>query len=159
MHAVGSYPAAMVFRDVGAEIRREHPGPGTIHPDLFHQVACAGSSNGDLHVITAASGKLFHTIRLAGGSWSEFGDVVTEISVREHPGSKAPQQIGAIGCAMVSDELHVACVDGSGIVWHTIRRAERTWYPFGNVLDVVHGDNPGSRLSLPMASIAVADSF
>src|SRR5688500_5661432 len=40
--------------------------------------------------------------------------------------------------------LHVVSIDASRNLWHTIRRIDGTWLPFGDVRDVVLGENPGS---------------
>lgn len=153
-HAVQTAPSTFTpFGDVRAVVIAENPS--SLDPGAFHQVCCAGD-NGDLHVCAVSAGNLFHTIRRADGTWFPFGDVVSVV-VGSNPGSLRPVGLGSVACAIVREELHVACIDAAGVIWHTVRRADGSWFPFGNVTEVVAGaggPNPG-----PASVVAVADSF
>jgi hypothetical protein len=87
-----------------------------------------GSSHGgELHVcgITSDSG-LWHTIRRADGSWLHFSDVEAQTGDRG--------AIVAAACAgNAAGELHLCAVSSDGHLWHTIRRADGTWFLFGDV--------------------------
>jgi hypothetical protein len=155
-HAVGTYPAALAFGDVGRQVLLENPG--SLDPGSFHFVSCAAETDGRLHICTAASGRLFHTIRRADGTWSAFGDVVAEIT-REHPGAPAPAAIGSVGCAVVGGELHLTAIDAAGVLWHTIRHGDGSWSEFGDVLAEVAREHPGSAAPNKVSTVAVADSF
>ena len=143
------------FRDVRSDVLAQNPG--SLDPGLFHLVSCAGL-DGALHICTISSGRLFHTIRRANGTFFPFGDVVGVV-VAQNPGSPRPMNLGSISCVMVNGELHVLCVDSAGMPWHTIRRADGTWFPFGDVVGVVVAQNPGSPVPGPIRSVAIADSF
>jgi hypothetical protein len=143
------------FGDVRGVVLAENPG--SMDPGLFHLVSCAGFA-GELHVCAISSGRLFHTVRRTNGTWFPFGDVVGVV-VAENPGSPQPVGLGNISCAIVNGELHVICVDNAGMPWHTIRRADGTWFPFGNMRDVVLAENPGSPVPGPILSVSIAYSF
>jgi hypothetical protein len=72
-------------------------------------------------------GKMWHTIRLANGSWPwPFGDVKSQTG--------DPGPFTAVGCAGIGGELHVCGVTSDGKMWHTIRHADGSWIrPFGDV--------------------------
>lgn len=143
------------FGDVRSVVLTENPG--SLDPGLFHSVSCAGLA-GELHVCTISSGRLFHTIRRADGTWFPFGDVV-RVVVAQNPGSPLPMGLGSVSCAMVNGEIHVICVDNAGVPWHTVRRADGTWFPFGDVRSAVLRHNPQSSVPGPIRSVAIADSF
>lgn len=154
-HALKTGSTWSPFGDVRGVVLAQNPG--SLDPGLFHLVSCSGI-DGQLHVCAISSGRLIHTIRRADGSWTAFGDVVAEV-VRENPASPSPSGLGSVSCAGVNGELQVTCVDGNGVLWHTIRRGDGTWFPFGNVKAVVLGSNPGTLDPGPISVVSVADSF
>jgi hypothetical protein len=154
-HALKSGSTWTPFGDVRSVVLAENPG--SFDPGLFHLVSCAGI-DGELHICAISSGRLFHTIRRANGTFSPFGDVVTAV-VGGNPGSPSPSGLGSVSCAGVNGELHILCVDAAGALWHTIRRADGTFFPFGDVKDVILGVHPGSLDPGQIATVAVADSF
>lgn len=143
------------FGDVRGAVLAQNPG--SFDPGLFHLVSCAGLA-GELHVCAISSGRLFHTIRRVNGTWFPFGDVVGVV-VAQNPGSPRPMNLRSISCAMVNGELHVICVDGAGGLWHSIRLANGTFFPFGDVTNVVLAQNPGSPVPGTIQTVAIADSF
>jgi len=40
--------------------------------------------------------------------------------------------------------LHLVCIDDNQRLWHTIRRLDGTWFPFGDVRPAALGQNPAS---------------
>jgi hypothetical protein len=143
------------FRDVRSVVLAQNPG--SLDPGEFNLVSCAGLA-GELHVCTISSGRLFHTIRRTDRSWFPFGNVV-DVVVAQNPGSPRPMGLRSISCDMVNGELHLICVDSAGVPWHTVRRAERTWFPFRDVRRTVLSQNPGSPDPGSIQSVAIADSF
>jgi hypothetical protein len=122
------------FWDVQAELRRtDNPslGPTPV-------VACATNAQGDLHVCALdVQGGLWHTIRLANGSWTGFGDVEAELRRTNLP---SLGQTPVVACATnAQSELHVCAMDNQGGLWHTIRLANGSWTGFGNINTEVGG--------------------
>jgi hypothetical protein len=124
--ANGSWPVG--FRDVEAELRRT----GLPSLGATPMIACATNAQGDLHVCAIdGQGGLWHTIRLANGSWVRFGDVQAQTSLLGP--SIGPTSY--VACATdAQGDLHICAVDEHGGLWHTIRRADGTWpQAFGDV--------------------------
>ena len=97
--------------------------PGAITSHTITRVGM-GALGGDLHVLPISNqGILFHGIRYADGSWSQFGN--------------ASGQVGgfvAAHAAGLASDLHVCGVTSNGKVWHSIRStATGNWLPFGDV--------------------------
>jgi hypothetical protein len=115
--------------------------PGSPDPGVFADVSCA-AIGADLHVSATANGNLWHLIRRADGSWTPFGDV-RGVALVQNPGTPNPGLFQKVSCTELNGELHV-CTSANDTLWHTIRRADTSWYPFGNVTAVVLGQNPNS---------------
>jgi phosphatidylserine/phosphatidylglycerophosphate/cardiolipin synthase-like enzyme len=112
-------------------------------PTAFSAVACAGVG-GDLHVIGVGGGRLYHTIRYAGGGWqSSFGDLNSAVSA-------APSQFSAVACAGAGGDLHVIGV-ADGRLHHTIRYASGGWQRFNNIHQVVTSGDPGQFTAVSCA--------
>jgi hypothetical protein len=108
------------------------------------RVACATNQVGDLHVcVIDDHGGLWHTIRMADGSWPfAFGDVQAETrKVGPNPGI-GPTPF--VACATnTAGDLHVCAIDVNGGLWHTIRMADGSWpFAFGDVLAVTKAATP-----------------
>jgi hypothetical protein len=118
--ADGSWPYQ--FGDAGSLLAHLHDSPP------YYAVACATNAIGDLHVIAKTDLRIWHTIRLADGSWPyPFGNVdeVTSSGIGEN--------YGAFACATnAAGDLHVITTDfPQGRILHTIRLANGSWpYPF-----------------------------
>jgi hypothetical protein len=85
-----------------------------------------------------------------------FNDVRTQV-LSEHPGSEDPGAVSGVSCAAIGAELHYLAVGrDDGRLWHTIRRANGTWFEFGNVRRVVLGDNPGTPDCGPVLAVSCA---
>ena len=89
-------------------------------------VACATSSQGDLHVCAIdENGGLWHTIRRPDGTWPfGFGDVQAE--TRRVGPSLGPTSFVACATSQQGD-LHVCVIDRKGELWHTMRLANGSW--------------------------------
>jgi hypothetical protein len=97
-------------------------------PGFIQAVSSSGNgATGDLHVLASTTdGALWHTIRLADGSWLPFGDVIGQAG--------NPGVIGSVASALIGGDLHVVVqTSNDGKAWHTIRLANGTWLPFGDV--------------------------
>ncbi|WP_219667592.1 M23 family metallopeptidase [Streptomyces bambusae] len=93
-------------------------------PGGARDVAEAGV-NGDTHVLAAGNdGRLYHSIRLADRSWTEWGDASWAAA--------APANVTQVSAVSIGADLHVAVV-ADGTVHHSVRRADGTWTPFGTV--------------------------
>jgi hypothetical protein len=148
-HAVRASNASWTsFEDVQAQTDRVGPNAG-IGPTPM--VACAAAPSGDLHICAIdVNGGLWHTIRQATGpTWPfRFGDVQAQTrQVGPNPGIGPTPYVA---CAVdPSGDLHVCATDLSGGLWHTIRKADKTWpFAFGNVLAVTRGSIPRVCASL-----------
>jgi hypothetical protein len=128
--ADGTWPFA--FGDVQAQTRKIGPNAG-IGPTQY--VACAVNPQGDLHLCAIdKNGGLWHTIRLADGSWPfAFGDVQAQTrKVGPNPGIGPTPRVA---CTVNGQgDLHVCAIDTNGGLWHTIRLANGNWpFAFGDV--------------------------
>ena len=114
-------------------------------PGYFSSVATA-AVGGDLHVLARTiDGNLYHAVRRADGSWTRFGDV------KAQAGNKG--QVTSVDAATVAGELHVVISAdvSTGAVYHTIRHADGTWTPFGDVK--TQSGNPGGIRDVAAASV------
>ncbi|GCE06746.1 hypothetical protein [Dictyobacter aurantiacus] len=96
----------------------------------FSDVSCAGTTSSKLHVAALTSmGTIWHTIRMANGSWQPtFGNVNNQES------NGRLLHFTDVDCATVGENLHVCAINRNGTIWHTIRFANGSWQSsFGNV--------------------------
>jgi hypothetical protein len=108
---------------------------------------------GDLHVIGANDGKLWHTIRFGTpGSrppWQAFFDVKEKAGkVGDFVDVDCARQVGSPGDAQ--DILHVVGVTGDGQLWYTVREAGGDWKRFDKRL------NPEGRGPFLQAAVTAA---
>ncbi len=106
---------------------------------------------GDLHVIGANDGKLWHTIRFStpGGPWQAFVDVKEKAGkVGDFVDVDCARQEGSPGDAQ--DILHVVGVTGDGQLWYTVREAGGDWKRFDKRL------NPEGRGPFLQAAVTAA---
>jgi cell envelope opacity-associated protein A len=150
--ADGTWPFA--FGDVQAQTRMVGPNNGI---GLTPLACCATNNQGDLHVLALDNnGGLWHTIRMADGSWPfAFGDVQSQTRlVGPNPG------IGPLlrmACATNQQgDLHVLALDKRNKLWHTIRMADGTWpYAFGDVQSQTNKVGPNMGIG-PVIHISCA---
>ena len=113
-------------------------------PDHFTKVSIAqgapDSQGGqDLHVLTQATGELWHTSRRSNPpGWQSTFD-----RLKEQAGD--PGAFGAISCATVAGDLHVCGVTTDGKLWYTLRpdADAARWQPFQQVT-AAGGSTPGA---------------
>ena len=118
----------------------ETTAKGGIDRGLFNlgDVSCAQTTPpfniADLHICAVNNtGQVWHVIRNKTfgsdtiGDWTEMG------SVESQAGNVGPHR--RISCSLHNTSgLHVVTTSKNGeAVWHTIRRPNRTWFPFGAV--------------------------
>jgi hypothetical protein len=107
---------------------------------------------GDLHVIGANDGKLWHTIRFGTpGSrpWQDFFDVKEKAGkVGDFVDVDCARQAGSPDDAQ--DILHVVGVTGDGQLWYTVREAGGDWKRFDKRL------NPEGRGPFLQAAVTAA---
>jgi hypothetical protein len=76
--------------------------------------------------VRTGDSKIWHTIRASDGSWLPFGDVTVQAG--------KPDQffdVAAAGNNQTGEQQLVT--GGLDSLWHTIRRADGTWFPFGDI--------------------------
>jgi hypothetical protein len=146
--ANGSWPYA--FGDVQAQTDQHGANIGQVN-----LVACATNQGGDVHVLAldGTNRKLWHTIRLANGSWPyAFGDVQAQTD--QHGPDIG--QVSLVACATNrSGDLHVLALDATNKLWHTIRLANGSWpFAFGDVQAQTdqHGANIGGVVDVACAT-------
>jgi hypothetical protein len=107
---------------------------------------------GDLHVIGANDGKLWHTIRFGtpgNRQWQDFFDVKGKAGkVGDFVDVDCARQAGSPGDAQ--DILHVVGVTGDGQLWYTVREAGGDWKRFDERL------NPDGRGPFLQAAVTAA---
>lgn len=89
-----------------------------------------------------SDGHIYHALRQASGTWTGFGDIEAAIG----------GDIGTVvdaDCTAVSGKLQLVAVNSSGQVWHTIRSADGSWIPWGNVL--LAASNPGAASTVALS--------
>lgn len=93
-------------------------------PKQFYAATCA-ATRGELQLVGLGStGRLYHTIRAADGSWQDHFEL---IDAEAHGG---PDAFAAVSCTSIGDSLHVVVLDASGQLHHTIRSANGAWQEF-----------------------------
>lgn len=117
---------------------------GQIHvPGPVRAVAAAGSGNGDVQfVFVTEDGHLWHTIRYAAGagSWAPLGDVEGQIHV--------PGPVRAVAAAAAGDgDVQVIFTTEDGRLWHTIRYANGSWQPTGEVAGQIGPTGPARSVA------------
>ncbi|MFE2547025.1 trypsin-like serine protease [Streptomyces sp. NPDC059355] len=84
------------------------------------------SVGGELQVIAVSGGKAFHTIRNTTGHWSEWGAVAWAA------GTTGP--VTSVSMAGIGGDAHIVIATDNGTrQYHTIRKADRNWDPFGEL--------------------------
>ncbi|WP_107064598.1 phospholipase D-like domain-containing protein [Streptomyces sp. NRRL S-118] len=101
---------------------------GAVGPIGTVTTAATASVGGELHLIVVSSGKAFHTIRNTAGQWTAWG------SVASAAGTTGP--ITSVSMAGIGDDAQIVIATDNGTrQYHTIRKADRTWSPFGDLKD------------------------
>lgn len=123
---------------------------GAIGPVASAAIAMAG---GDLHVAAITTNRrLYHAIRYADTTWSEFGNV------EDQTGDMG--DIASVALAGDGGDLHLAATNVKGELWHTIRYANKKWTLKGDVVgQVAPAVFPGRHITLGAPLEALAASF
>ena len=113
------------------------------------RVGCARVLH-DLHIVATPIGLdsplWFIAKNLDKDQWSDFLDVKTQTG---NPGI-----VGAITASNCADELHVMVSTNTEQNWrHTIRHANGTWQPFGDVWTATVGSDEGTLSALACAGL------
>ena len=98
------------------------PGPVTV-------VAAAGDgiAGETQYMFATADGHLWHTLRRADGSWTGLEDVQGKITI---PGPVTAVAAAGDGTA---GETQYMFATADGHLWHTLRHADGSWQPLGDV--------------------------
>ncbi|MDJ0384528.1 trypsin-like serine protease [Streptomyces sp. G-G2] len=84
------------------------------------------SSGGELHVVAVSGGKAFHTIRRTTAHWTTWGDVA------QAAGASGP--ISSVSMAGAGGDTHLVIATDNGTrQYHSVRYANGTWAPFGDL--------------------------
>ncbi|WP_326784768.1 trypsin-like serine protease [Streptomyces sp. NBC_00151] len=88
------------------------------------------SAGGELQVIAVSGGKAFHTIRRTTGHWVVWGDVA------QAAGATGP--ISSVSTAGAGGDNHIVIATDNGTrQYHSIRYANGTWAPFGDLRGIL----------------------
>ncbi|MFJ7160005.1 trypsin-like serine protease [Streptomyces sp. NPDC101118] len=81
---------------------------------------------GQLQVIAVSGGKAYHTLRATNGTWTKWGDVAGAA------GATGP--VTAVAMAGTGSDAHVVIATDNGTQqYHSLRKGDGTWTPFGNL--------------------------
>ncbi|MFG3190803.1 hypothetical protein [Streptomyces omiyaensis] len=105
--------------------------------------AAIASVGGALQVVTVSGGKAHHTLRTPSGHWTAWGDVTRAA------GPTGP--VTGVAIAGVADDAHVVVATDNGTrQYHSVRRADAGWEPFGELTGHLGG---GTVRSLSAARV------
>jgi hypothetical protein len=86
----------------------------------------AAQVGADLHaVVQGTDGLLYHAKRDPNGNWARFHGIGSQVPV--------PPEVSSVSITAAGAALHVA-INAGGRLFHSIRFADGTWQPFGDVL-------------------------
>lgn len=104
---------------------------------------------GQLHMLAASGGELYHAIRNTAGGWSDWGNVEGKAGEKGAIWDVAAAEVHGVGSQDMNHDLHVVASTDAGGLFHTIRGASG-WKAFGDV-EGQCGQLPG-----PAAEVAAA---
>jgi hypothetical protein len=91
-------------------------------------------------IFATDDGRLWHTIRFADGSWQPLGDVAGQISV--------PGPVRTVAAAGVNNgDVQFIFATDDGRLWHTIRFADGSWQPLGDVAGQISVPGPARSVA------------
>ncbi|MEF2528971.1 phospholipase D-like domain-containing protein [Streptomyces globosus] len=101
---------------------------GAVGPIGTVTTAATASVGGELQLVAVSGGKAFHTIRNTAGQWTTWGNVASAAG--------ATGLITAVSMAGTDGDAQIVIATDNGTrQYHTIRKADRTWSPFGDLKD------------------------
>ncbi|MBW5480782.1 hypothetical protein [Streptomyces bambusae] len=101
---------------------------GAVGPIGTVTSVATASAGGQLQLVAVTGGKAFHTIRATTGTWTVWGDVAGAAG--------ATGAISSVAMAGAGGDAHLVIATDNGTrQYHTIRYANGTWAPFGDLKD------------------------
>src|SRR5437868_2641264 len=103
------------------------PGPVTTVAAAGDGTAGDGTAGETQYMFATAHGHLWHTTRRADGSWTSLHDALPNFTI---PGAVTTVAATSDGTA---GETQYMFATADGHLWHTIRHADGSWQPLGDV--------------------------
>lgn len=116
-------------------------------PREFYAVTCAEAS-GCLHVVGQGSdGRLYHTLRMPGGSWQD------RFSIVDGDRRGGSERFTTAACAGDGDRLHLVALDEHGQLFHAVREVDGRWRGFSPLGRGQLHDSPTRFVAIDCAAV------
>jgi hypothetical protein len=93
-------------------------------PREFYAAACCGGRGALQLVGLGSDARLYHTVRLADGSWQRNFELI------DGGAHRGPDAFVGASCAVAGDALHLLTLDQGGQAYHTVRDHDGRWQDF-----------------------------